>query len=153
MLREYFSEIIILMTFAAILLGIAHPKLKGATSYSIGVLMICVILLPLVDIIRDFDTKSMFDSINMDLEYDITDDMIEASFEEGISEYIAQKYGVDKSCVSVMADGFDMERLRAERIYVTLSGKAVFLDYKKIEDEVRSEFTNGGECEVSLKLE
>ena len=141
------------MTFAAILLGIAHPKLKGATSYSIGVLMICVILLPLVDIIRDFDTKSMFDSINMDLEYDITDDMIEASFEEGISEYIAQKYGVDKSCVSVMADGFDMERLRAERIYVTLSGKAVFLDYKKIEDEVRSEFTNGGECEVSLKLE
>lgn len=153
MLREYFSEIIILMTFAAILLGIAHPKLKGATSYSIGVLMICVILLPLVDIIRDFDTKSMFDSINMDLEYDITDDMIEASFEEGISEYIAQKYGVDKSCVSVMADGFDMERLRAERIYVTLSGKAVFLDYKKIEDEVRSEFTNGGECEVSLKIE
>ena len=141
------------MTFAAILLGIAHPKLKGATSYSIGVLMICVILLPLVDIIRDFDTKSMFDSINMDLEYDITDDMIEASFEEGISEYIAQKYGVDKSCVSVMADGFDMERLRAERIYVTLSGKAVFLDYKKIEDEVRSEFTNGGECEVSLKIE
>lgn len=153
MLREYFSEIIILMTFAAILLGIAHPKLKGATSYSIGVLMICVILLPLVDIIRYFDTKSMFDSINMDLEYDITDDMIEASFEEGISEYIAQKYGVDKSCVSVMADGFDMERLRAERIYVTLSGKAVFLDYKKIEDEVRSEFTNGGECEVSLKIE
>ena len=153
MLREYFSEIIILMTFAAILLGIAHPKLKGATSYSIGVLIICVILLPLVDIIRDFDTKSMFDSINMDLEYDITDDMIEASFEEGISEYIAQKYGVDKSCVSVMADGFDMERLRAERIYVTLSGKAVFLDYKKIEDEVRSEFTNGGECEVSLKIE
>ena len=141
------------MTFAAILLGIAHPKLKGATSYSIGVLMICVILLPLVDIIRDFDTKSMFDSINMDLEYDITDDMIEASFEEGISEYIAQKYGVDKSCVSVMADGFDMERLRAERIYVTLSGRAVFLDYKKIEDEVRSEFTNGGECEVSLKIE
>lgn len=153
MLREYFSEIIILMTFAAILLGIAHPKLKGATSYSIGVLMICVILLPLVDIIRDFDTKSMFDSINTDLEYDITDDMIEASFEEGISEYIAQKYGVDKSCVSVMADGFDMERLRAERIYVTLSGRAVFLDYKKIEDEVRSEFTNGGECEVSLKIE
>ncbi|MBR2971653.1 MAG: hypothetical protein IKC61_01845 [Clostridia bacterium] len=153
MLREYFSEIIIIMTFAAILLGIAHPKLKGATSYSIGVLMICVILLPLVDIIRDFDTKSMFDSINMDLEYDITDDMIEASFEEGISEYIAQKYGVDKSCVSVMADGFDMERLRAERIYVTLSGRAVFLDYKKIEDEVRSEFTNGGECEVSLKIE
>lgn len=153
MLREYFSEIIILMTFAAILLGIAHPKLKGATSYSIGVLIICVILLPLVDIIRDFDTKSMFDSINMDIEYDITDDMIEASFEEGISEYIAQKHGVDKSCVTVMADGFDMERLRAERIYVTLSGRAVFLDYKKIEDEVRSEFTNGGECEVSLKIE
>ena len=46
-----------------------------------------------------------------------------------------------------------MERLRAERIYVTLSGRAVFLDYKKIEDEVRSEFTNGGECEVSLKIE
>ena len=152
MLREYFSEIIILMTFAAILLGIAHPKLKGATSYGIGFLIICVILLPLVDIIRDFDVNSLFDDAFGDIDYDATDSAIELAFEDGVAEYVAGEYGVLRECVSVNADGFDVSSLTAKRIYVTLSGSAALLDYKRIESDLEKEFTKGGECEVSLKI-
>jgi hypothetical protein len=42
--------------------------------------------------------------------------------------------------------------MRAERIYITLSGKAALADYKRIEKEVGKEFTKSGECEVSVKL-
>ena len=71
------------------------------------------------------------------MDYDgATDSSIELAFENGIAEYIAEEYAVDTSAVLVNVDGFDMASLRAERIYVTLSGEAILLDYKKIEKEL-----------------
>lgn len=153
MLKEYFEGILLLVAFVALALGVAHPKLRNATSFSAGVLIICAILLPIVDIIRDIDKKYSIDDLLSDMEYaDATDDAIELAFEEGISVYIADKYGVNKGDVLVMADGFDIGSMKAERIYITLSSKALLLNYKKIEEEIEKEFTQGGECEVSLKI-
>ena len=153
MLKEYFEGILLLVAFVALALGVAHPKLRNATSFSAGVLIICAILLPIVDIIRDIDKKYSIDDLLSDMEYaDATDDAIELAFEEGISVYIADKYGVNKGDVLVMADGFDIGSMKAERIYITLSSKASLLNYKKIEEEIEKEFTQGGECEVSLKI-
>ena len=66
--------------------------------------------------------------------------------------YISEKYATDKDLVSVRADGFDIGSVRAQRIYVILSGRAAMLDYKKIEEDVCRQFTSGGECEVSIKI-
>lgn len=153
MLKEYFESVIMLVLFAALVLGVVHTRLKDVTYFSTGVLVICAIMLPLVSIIRDIDHKYSLDDIFHTMEYeDLTDGAIESAFEMGISGYVANKYGVDSDDVLVMADGFDLERMRAQRIYITLSSKAVFLDYKKIEEEIEKEFTDGGECEVSLKI-
>lgn len=153
MLKEYFEGVMLLLTFVALALGVSHPKLRNATNFSAGVLIICAILLPLIDIIRDIDRKYSVDDLLFDIEYsDATDDAIEIAFEEGIALYIADKYGVNKDDVLVMADGFDIGGMKAERIYITLSSKAALLDYKKIEEKIAKEFTNGGECEVSLKI-
>ena len=153
MLKAYFKELIILVTFAALALGVSHPRLRNATSFSAGVLIICAILLPLVSIIRDINKKHSIDDMLSDVEYeDATDDALELVFEKSIATYIAEKYGVGSDDVLVMADGFDIGSMRAQRIYITLSSKAAFLDYKKIEEEIAKEFTQGGECEVSLKI-
>ena len=114
--------------------------------------MICAVLLPLVDIIRDFDIEKSIDSIFDGIDYDAPDSAIELAFEEGVAEYISAEYGVAASNVEVHADGFDIATLKAVRIYVTLSGKAIVLDYKRIEKEVKAQFTLDGECEVSLSL-
>lgn len=152
MLREYFIGVISVATVITLALGIAHPKLKSATVFGSGALMICSILLPLVDIIRDFDIEKSIDGIFDGVDYDATDSAIELAFEEGVAEYISTEYGVSVSNVEVHADGFDIAILKAARIYVTLSGDAIVLDYKRIEEEVKAQFTLGGECEVSLSL-
>lgn len=153
LLKEYFEGLLVIVTFVSLALGVAHPRLKSAASFSAGVLVICAILLPIVDIIRDIDKRYLVDDLLSDIDYaDATDDAIELAFEEGIAVYIADKYGVNKGDVLVMADGFDIGSMRAERIYITLSSRASFLDYKKIEEEIEKEFTQGGECEVSLKI-
>ena len=145
MYEGYFEGILILSSLFAMASGLVHPRLKNATAFGMGVLLFCSIMLPLVDIISDINGDSLFNELELDIDYNATDDMIEEAFERGISEYVADKYAVDVKLVSVKADGFDMEKMRADRIYVTLSGKAALLDFKKIEDEICQEFTSGGE--------
>ena len=152
MLKGYFEGILTLAAFIALALGVSHPKLRRATEFGAGVLISCAILLPLVDIIKEFNVNFDINSYVENIESEVTDDMIELAFEEGIAEYLATEYGVDRSLILVMADGFDMGKLKAERIYVTLEGEAALLDYKKIEEKVAREFTDGGECEVSLRI-
>ena len=153
MLKVYFRDVMYLSAFIVLAVGISHPRLKRSTSFGAGVLLICVIMLPLVDIISEFDIDSALDGIIGDMDVDgMTDDALELAFEDGIEQYISEKYKVDKSCVIVFADGFDIESIRADRIYVSLSGRASFLDYKKIEEDIALNFTKEGECEVSLKI-
>ena len=109
-------------------------------------------MLPLVDLLGSFDIDKTLNGIFDGFNYEASDSAIELAFEDAIREKIADDYGVSKECVLVRADGFDIGSLSAERIFVTLSGEAVFLDYKRIEEEVCSNFTRGGECEVSVNI-
>ena len=152
MLDEYLEGMLFLSAIISLSLSIVHPRLRNVTSFAAGILTTCALLLPLVDIIRDIDINSVMQEYEIDIEYDKSDEVIEQSFEDGIATYISEKYATDKDLVSVRADGFDMGSVRAQRIYVTLSGRAAMLDYKKIEEDVCRQFTNGGECEVSIKI-
>ena len=152
MLREYFIGVLGLALLLSILLSLSHPRLTAVTRFGAGVLLFSAVLLPLVDIIDDFDIDSALDGIAGGIDYEVGDSAIEMAFEDGVAEYIAKKYGVDRECVGVNADGFDISTLTADRIYVTLSGKGLLLDYKMIEAEVVSEFTRGGDCEVSFGI-
>ena len=152
MLKTYCTDVLGVATFLAIGSAVAHQRFKTVTGFGVGIVMICVIFLPLVDIFADFDIYKEMESLIGDVEYDVTDSAVEMAFEEGIREYVASEYSVCAECVGVTADGFDLEIMRAERIYVTLSGKGIYLDYKRIETDVSEKFTKGGECEVSLKL-
>ena len=153
MLDSYFGGIMTLCLFLAVGAGVAHPKFRSATNLGAGVLIICSIMLPLVDIIRDFDMDNSFEKMLDELEYSgMTDGAIELAFEDGIAEYVSDRWKIDKDSVTVNADGFDMESLTAERIYVTLGGKGAWVDYKRIEEVLIEEFTRDGECEVSLRI-
>lgn len=152
MLKEYFSELLYVCTFFTVALTLSHKRTKGAVKLAVGVLMMCVILLPLVDIIRGFSLDDYLSKLYDEMEYEGNDESVELAFEMGIAAYIAEEYGVSSECVIVGVDGFDMEYLTAERIYVTLSKEAIYLDYKRIESDVGEKFTKGGECEVSLRI-
>ena len=152
MLKEYFIGVITLTLFVAVAFGVSHPRLRNAVSFGGGILLVCGILLPIVDILRDFEVDETLDGIFDGIDFDATDSAIELAFENGVAEHIASSYGIPCECVSVRADGFDIASLTAERIYVTLSGKGTLLDYKRIEKEVGAEFAPRGYCEVYISF-
>ena len=153
MLSSYFGSVMTLCPFLAVGLGATHPRFKNVTNLGVGVLIICAIMLPLVDIIRDFDMNESLEKMLDEFELGcMTDSAIENAFEDGIAQYVSDRWGIEKECVVVNVDGFDMESLSAQRIYVTLSGRGALADYKRIEKALIEKFTRGGECEVSLKI-
>ena len=153
MLSSYFGTVLTLCLFLSVGLSVAHPRFKSVTNLGAGVLIICAIMLPLVDIIRDFDIDDSFEKMLDEFELDgMTDSAIEDAFEDGIAQYVSDRWGVDRECIVVNVDGFDMESLSAQRIYVTLGGMGALVDYKRIEEALIEKFTRGGECEVSLKI-
>ena len=153
MLKEYFVGLIYVCTIFAVVLSLAHKKTRSVVTFGAGILLICAILLPLVDIIKDFSVDEYLGEICDGIKYDdMNDSDIELAFEKGIALYVAEEYGVGREYVTVGVDGFDIESLRADCIYVTFSGVAIGVDYKKVEADLSKKFTDGGECEVSLRL-
>lgn len=153
MLKDYATALIKSSAVIAAAIEIAHPRAKKITRIAAGMILICVIMLPIVDIIKDngINFNPSFNSGESDYE-NMTDEAIEAAFECGIEKYIADKYKIDQSLVTVKADKFDLEAMKAERIYVTLSGKGILHDYRALEDIIEKEFTCNGECEVKLDV-
>ena len=152
MLREHFLASVSISAFVALALGVSHPRLRSVTVFSSGIIVICAVLLPLVGILQELKDEYTIDDLMNGISFDASDSAIELAFEDGISDYVATRYGVPSECVFVRADGFDISTLTAERIYVTLSGKGCFIDVKRLETEVANEFTRGGECEVMISL-
>lgn len=150
MLKEYFGVTVRVLTVAALALTLMHKKMDKVTRMAIGIVVICAIMSPFVDIIRenglDFDWESELDY----MDGEVNDEAIELAFEEGIGAYICDLYGISASCVKVNVDGLDMSKMRAERIYVTLLSEGMLVDYRALEYELIEEFTDGGECEVRL---
>ncbi len=152
MLNEYMIGIMKLSVFASLMVGISHDRMKSVTKMTMGVLVISVVMLPIVDIIKGFDIEKSLGFLDNDAEIgDQGGELAESAFEEGISEYISSEYGIPRDRITVNVDGFSLEEMRAQRVYASLTLKdAANIDYRRLERLLALNFTNGGECEVSL---
>ncbi len=152
LLKEYVLSSVTVALFSSVMLSLSHKKNNKTAACCVGVIIISAIMLPFVDIIKEVDLKG-------DLEFeaepsiDVTgEEALRTSFEAGISRYVAEHYNAPVNSIKVNADGFSVESMRAESIYITLDGKGMLLDYRRIEEDVAKQFTSGGACEVELNV-
>lgn len=76
------------------------------------------------------------------------------AFEDGVAVAVAERIGVSERSVSVKADGFVFESMRAERLTVTLSRDAVLADVRGLSAWLSENFlSDGGRCEVVMDFE
>lgn len=74
----------------------------------------------------------------------------EKAFCEGVRSLVTKEFSLDGDDLRILAEGFDFEKMSAERIRVILSGRAALADYKKIEELI--EDSGLGECEVEIEI-
>ena len=115
---------------------------------ALGIIAIYLILSPLAKI--DFDFDNSFEITLPESAEGGYSEVAKDAFERGISSSVADKFSLEAELVSAEAVGFDFDFMRAEKIKITLTGRAVFADRRAIEEYINK--MEIGACTVEIHI-
>lgn len=153
---EYLASVVALSAALGLISYISYPaSFERMFKFASAVLLLYTALLPIANIISDIsdgDFKIEFSDT------DATDDfgneeyveVAKSAFEDGICQYLCTKYSFEEEEVLVAVHGFRFKDMAADRIFVTLYGRAAFADSRLIADDLSS--LGLGACEVRLSF-
>lgn len=143
---KYLLSITVLAVALDLIEFVSADRYKALTKACVGIILVMAIITPLPALIEKMQEDLDFSEIG-DMQ---AEDIRISAFEDGIAQYISESFGLSRECVSVEAEGFNSDDMKAEKILITLTGSAVAANYKKIESVV-----NGlglGEAEVKIEI-
>lgn len=151
-MREYLLGIFLLVFLLGVCRMIGYKSEDDVgVRFAFAVLVIYTVLTPALN--GDFNIGK---PDIKDFEIDVSDysedykKVCREAFTKGVHTLICSEFSLDGEDVRITVDGFDIERMRAERITVFLSGRAALADNKRIEKYI---FENElGECDVRIEL-
>ena len=130
-------------------------NLERISRAAMAVVLLYTVTLPIFSVtgdISDLISTDFFEGLRV--ECDQSDTLFyentASAFCDGVARFVCEECDLDKGEVSVRVTGLDLESMRAEKITVTLSGRAVSADARLIAEAVES--ADLGECEVMIDL-
>ena len=155
-MREYAISFIMVSLLCAVVSAVSpEGKMKKSVSFSLSLLLICVLISPLFDALGDIEniSRDFFDEMNISDGGELINSEFERETEaaicDGLIAALNDKFGISKDNMSVECGiriiGSD---LVFEKVEITLFGRAVFSDINKIEEYIEDSL--GCECEVYL---
>ena len=155
-MREYAISFIMVSLLCAVV-SVLSPegKMKKSVSFSLSLVLICVLIFPLFGALGDIEniSQDFFGEIDISDSGEIVNSDFERETEvaicDGLVNALSDKFGISKDNIKVDCGiriiGSD---LIFENVEITLFGRAVFSDINKIEDYIEDSL--GCECEVYL---
>ena len=147
-MSEYLISLTVMGAVVSLSFALSYKEdaaLKGA----LMILLLYSFAVPLIGAVRDFDIDAVRLESEPSYEYESKlESVSKAAYENGIRVYIADKFDLDLADISVSAEGYALEAVKAERVNVILSGAARLADYRAIESGLKKNgFDN---CEVKI---
>jgi len=154
-LGEYLFLLILVSASSAVISYLSYPsELLSSAKRGLSLILLFAIVSPLpalLDGVRSFSFSDLdfgSDIEHYEGEYERT---LEEAFCFGISGAVSEEFSLDKDNIEVSASGFDVQNMKAKKVYVRLSGYAAMADSRRIEDYLNS--LDIGDCEVSISIE
>lgn len=130
-------------------------NLERISRAAMAVVLLYTVTLPIFSVtgdISDLISTDFFEGLRV--ECDQSDTLFyentASAFCDGVARFVCEECDLDKGEVCVRVTGLDLESMRAEKITVILSGRAVSADARLIAEAVES--ADLGECEVMIDL-
>ena len=151
-MSEYLSAVFVASLICGLFGYLSHGKLRSAERIAIGIIMLYIIFAPITDLVTDFRSKDFATDVTLPDGAD--DDQLSSiameAFENGVALLVADEFSLSRENIRVRAEGFDFEKMKAERLVVILCGSAVTADYRMIENYLNEQ--NFGSCEVEIEV-
>ena len=155
-MREYALSVIMVSLLCAVV-SVLSPegKMRTSVSFSLSLVLIWVLISPLFDALRDVNDISYEFFSNTDGLYG--EESINSDFEkntekavcDGLIIALSDKFGIARSDLKAECEiRIIGSEVIFERTRITLLGRAVFSDIRKIEEYIEDSL--GCECEVYL---
>ncbi len=151
-MNDYFASLLFVAFAIAAFSFISYNERERTVRFAFGVLLSFAALFPLVSVLPNINIDGIIGEIQNGIESGehIYEADAKSAFEKGICTAICEKFSLETSEVTVFAESFDFERMNAEKIEVTLYGRAIFADIEKIEKYVSG--LELGECDVLIGI-
>ena len=151
-MKEYIFGCILISLIAGIALRLCHLSLREPTKIAVGIATLLFVSSPflyLLDGAFRIELPSLeFSEVWGEGRFD---EVGKEAYVRGVKLALAEKYGADTDSFAVTVDGFDTETLSAERLTVTLTGKAALLDYRAVCEYLENSLKIG-ECRVNVDI-
>lgn len=155
-LADYVISVVVMSAILGFTSYAAYPgSASKATKFAASVLLLYVAVIPIGTLIsgireENFDISELIGEVpqaEADGEYI---KVAEEAFKEGICNLLFTKYNIKPENVYIKTEGFDFEKMRCERIKITLLESGVLADFRGIEEYITE--SGLGDCEVGINI-
>ena len=151
-MSTYFVSVFAISVCVGVLELISYNRNSAAERAALGIIFLYVVLSPLADAawnfeLGDLSANNMIGETEADVEYEAA---AEEAFSEGIRRAVADKFSLPRESITVRIYGFEFSKMRCERIFLLLCGRAAFADNKAVEKYVNE--MGLGECDVEIEI-
>lgn len=148
-MKSYLFDLFVLSLIFGLLLHISPERYKKTVSSALCLILMTGLLSPMSSLIREIESiePPEFDETEGEGAYT---EVARSAFEDGVRSLLSSEFSVDPELIEVEAVGFDFSAMTAERLIVTLKGRATLLDTKKV--KARLEGESLGAVEVKLEF-
>ncbi len=122
---------------------------------AMAMVLLYTVTLPIISVTGDVSqliSEDFFDDIKV--EYDPDDTLFyertASAFSDGVKKFVCGEYRFADDDVRVTVRSLDVESMRAEKIIIVLSGRAIIADARSVAETV--EDAGLGECEVKIDV-
>ena len=155
-MSTYFVSVFAISVCVGVLELISYNRNSAAERAALGIIFLYVVLSPLADAawnfeLGDLSADNIADNIIGETEADVEyEAAAEEAFSEGIRRAVADKFSLPRESITVRIYGFEFSKMRCERIFLLLCGRAAFADNKAVEKYVNE--MGLGECDVEIEI-
>jgi hypothetical protein len=151
--RQYAVTVFAVCVISGVLERLSFGGKKDISRLALAVITLYVIISPLASVLGNLDFDNALPS--PDGQYgEITEEgyytVAEKSFAQGIERAVEEKFYLQRGTVRASVEGFSFEKMRAEKIKLTLLDGALWADYQAVENYVNS--LEIGKCEVEIEI-
>lgn len=148
---KYLFGCIILSLISALLIEGAPKSLSPGVKSAVGVGLIVFAAIPLGGMIGNALSHPFPDFSVPDYGSSEFHETSKEAYKEGVTAALCDRYSLKSKDLIITVDGFDSKELSAEIMHVTLTGEAIYTDYRDLKEYVETNL-KVARCDVQIEF-
>ena len=150
-MKAYLVSVLLIAALSALASHFfADTEASRYARLAVSTVLLWAVLSPLVSLPEELPALPPLPAPDAGEEPPLYEQYAEEGYCTGVAAAVCEKFGLAADALSVRCEGFELQTMRAERVFILLKGSGIFADSYAIAAFVEAEGL--GECEVEIEI-